>query len=299
MPADPWASWLDLVEREGAPDRQLRLLRIQVRDRVIHQARLKAGDQVVDLGCGFGFLSLEAARLVGSEGMVYAVDQSLEALQVLEGRARERGLRNLRVLNADVTRLPLPDERFDAVMARSVLSYVPERKKALMESFRVLRPGGRISLCEPVLGEEEILADWKEERSLWERARRILRENHPAFSFSRAGFLREVEETGFTEVGHFVWFADVGRAYRGELDFYREMEESLPGPLSLARCLRDHGMGEEEMKRLSARLYEESRRPSFRDVLPCVFVWGRKPGGAPSDVRARATVADGQMHTGA
>ncbi len=289
MPADPWARWLEEAERESATDRQSRLLHIQVRDRVIQRACLRAGDQVVDVGCGFGFLSLEAARLVGPRGMVYAVDRSLEALQVLEERARVCGLPNLRVVNADAARLPFPDDRFDAVLARSVLSYVPDRKRVLEESFRVLRHDGRISLCEPVLAEEEILVDWKEERPFWEKARRTLRENHPAFSFSRADLLMEVEKAGFTHVGHFVWYAEVSRRFRDEEDVRREWEESLPGRLSLMRCLLDHGMEEVEIKRLARRLCEESRCLAFRDVLPCLFIWGRKPGGHVSSGPMRTT----------
>ena len=53
MPADIWVKWLDDADREGAAlDRQLRVLRSQVRDRVLHKAGLRRGSRALDLGCG-------------------------------------------------------------------------------------------------------------------------------------------------------------------------------------------------------------------------------------------------------
>lgn len=299
MPLDPWAGWLDGVEREASRDRQARLLRDQVRDRVLSQAGLRRGCVVVDLGCGLGLLTLEAARLVGPEGRVYAVDGDREALERLRARAEESGLVNVTPVCAEIVALPLEGGEADAVVARSVLSYLEDRPGALRESLRVLRPGGRISLCEPLLAEEELVVDWDLELPLWEKAMSILRSSHPAHSFRRSDLVREVREAGFAGVDFFVWYADVTRPFRDREAVWKELEECLPGRFSILRRLLEGGMRREEVEHLAGRWAEESQRFSYRDILPCCFVWGEKPGGSAATGRvARSGGVEGRGSMG-
>ncbi len=284
MPTDLWAEWLGGVEREASRDRWAALLRDQVRDRVLSRAGLRRGAVVVDLGCGFGLLSLEAARLVGPEGRVYAVDADREALRVLGERAEAKGYAHLSALCAEVPPVPLPDDAADAVVARSFLSYQEDRPAVLRECLRLLRPGGRLSVCEPVLAEEELLVNWDLESPLWEKALSILRESHPAYSFRREDLVREVREAGFDGAEFFVWYADVTRPFTDTGEVWKELEGTLPGRLSVLDALLRGGMSEEEIGRLAERWAEESRRFSYRDILPCCFVWGSKPGGAGDGV---------------
>ncbi len=278
MPADIWAKWLDGTDREGmAADRQLRILRSQVRDRVLHKAGLGRGSRVVDLGCGLGFLSLEAARVAGRGGRVIAVDSSPGALEELARRARDAGFDNLRTVRAEIDRLPLEDGVVDAVMARSVLSYVSDRPAVLREAGRVLRPGGAVSLFEPVLSEEEIVVDWGEDVHLWSKFRDILEKRHPAFGFKREELVLEVKEACFTGVNSFTWHADVTRPFAGMEEALEELETCLPGELSLAACWLRNGASREEIESVARRLAAESSKPSYRDILPCIYIWGAKP----------------------
>jgi len=278
LPADIWAKWLDEADREGAAaDRQLRILRSQVRDRVVHKAGLKRGSRVVDLGCGRGFLSLEAARMVGPEGRVFAVDSSPGALEALMRRAREMDLGNLTTVQADISSLPLENETADAVMARSVLSYVADRSLILREALRVLRAGGILSLFEPVLSEEELVLDWGDDIYLWTKLRQVLERQHPAYGFNRTGLVSEVGEAGFEAVDSFTWHADVTRPFAGVEEALEELNSGLPGELSLAAMWRRHGAAEEEIRRVAERLAACSTRPSYHDILPCIYIWGTKP----------------------
>jgi ubiquinone/menaquinone biosynthesis C-methylase UbiE len=278
LPGDIWAKWLDKSARENeAFDRQLRLLRSQVRDRVLHKAGLRRGSRVVDLGCGRGFLSLEAARLVGPEGRVIAVDQSPGALEALQEEAAEKGMENLVVVEADIAALPLDRDEADAVVARSVLSYVPDRSSVLKEARRILKEGGALSLFEPVLSEEELVMNWGREASIWVKLHAILLQFHPAYSFKRGVLLQEVEAAGFDEVESFTWHADVSRPLSGEREAMEDLRGGLPGEFSLLECWLAHGAGTEEIGRVARRLAEESNKPSYRDILPCLYIWAKKP----------------------
>ncbi len=277
MPGDIWARWLDEAEREVSADRQVKLLRSQVRDRVLHKAALRPGMVVLDLGCGSGFLSLEAARVIGAGGTVLAVDASEGALRTLARRAAERGVSNLRTLRADIARLPLEDDIADAVISRSVLCYVADRMAVLREALRVLKAGGSLSIFEPVLAEEEINMDWGDEGYLWAKLMGILEARHPAYSFRRPDLVRQVEEAGFEDVESFTWHAEVTRPFSGVEETLEELRGGLPGELSLLSVWLDAGVSMEEVAAVAGRLAEESAKPSFRDVLPCIYIWGRKP----------------------
>ncbi|QLD86946.1 methyltransferase domain-containing protein [Natronomonas halophila] len=108
-----------------------------VRDRL----DLRAGEDVLSLGCGPGFEPAELAEAVGPEGHVHAIDRS-EAMLALAKR-RCGGNPRVTLTEADVTDVPLSDESVDAATAVQVYAYVDALDTALAELHRVLRPGGR------------------------------------------------------------------------------------------------------------------------------------------------------------
>jgi len=147
---DAAAGWLSAgrfagLTSGGRAEASERLARIA--DEVLIGARLSTGARVVDVGAGTGLLTERALALVGSGGVVTAVDQSAGALAQI--RAPDGGGVLHRVV-ADVTAMPLDDGVADAAVARSVLIYVDDLVAVLAEIGRVLRPGGRFSVFEPV-----------------------------------------------------------------------------------------------------------------------------------------------------
>jgi arsenite methyltransferase len=150
---DRWAAWL--LERRygacGSPEKTLAGLSA-VRDRVLDRAEIREGDVVLDVGAGDGLIAFGALDRVGPRGHVVFSDVSQDLLDVSAALAEEAGVRRrcsfVRAPAEDLA--PIEDESVDVVTTRSVLIYVTEKQRAFEEFFRVLRPGGRVSLFEPI-----------------------------------------------------------------------------------------------------------------------------------------------------
>jgi arsenite methyltransferase len=152
--SDPWAAWL-LKNRHGGNEAQ-RLLSIEglrpVRDKVIENARIVTGDTLLDVGTGDGLIGFGAMDKVGADGQVVFSDISQELLGVCKAYATESGLLDrCEFLKAGATDLSmLGNESVDVVTTRSVIIYVQDKQKAFDEFFRILKPGGRVSIFEPI-----------------------------------------------------------------------------------------------------------------------------------------------------
>ncbi|HEY1597679.1 MAG TPA: methyltransferase domain-containing protein [Thermoleophilaceae bacterium] len=101
---------------------------------------LRAGERVVDIGCGPGYLAAEMAAVVGDSGFVLGVDPS-ESMLALAARRATAGME---LAEGGALSLPAEDESFDAAIATQVYEYVPDMAAALAEARRVLRPDGRL-----------------------------------------------------------------------------------------------------------------------------------------------------------
>jgi len=107
--------------------------------------RAKRGDVILDYGCGIGFNTIPAAEIVGEEGMVYALDIHPLAIKSVEKKIREKGLRNVKTILSDLN-TGLPNESVDIVLLYNVLPMVKNRPALIKELYRVLRPGGILSV---------------------------------------------------------------------------------------------------------------------------------------------------------
>ena len=106
-------------------------------------ASLAPGEQVLDLACGTGLVTLEAARNVGLRGTVLGTDLSGQMVEVARQRAAEQQLTNVKFLRMDAETLDLPNATFDVVLCALGLMYLPDPQRAVREWLRVLKPGGR------------------------------------------------------------------------------------------------------------------------------------------------------------
>jgi enediyne biosynthesis protein CalE5 len=113
--------------------------------RLVADARLRAGMQVLDLGSGTGYPALLGACVVGSGGNVIGMDLAEQMLAVARRKAAALGLKNVTFRTGDVTTLPFEASSFDAVTSRFCLMFLPEIPKAIAEIARVMRPGGWVA----------------------------------------------------------------------------------------------------------------------------------------------------------
>jgi ubiquinone/menaquinone biosynthesis C-methylase UbiE len=114
-----------------------------LRDRIIALASLRADDRVLDIGAGTGLLTLPAAA---AAYRVTALDISTAMGRHLEARLESLGVGNAHVLTANAVDLPLADESVDVVLSNYTLHHLTdaEKRQALLEIRRALRPGGRV-----------------------------------------------------------------------------------------------------------------------------------------------------------
>jgi ubiquinone/menaquinone biosynthesis C-methylase UbiE len=120
---------------------------LAIRDRVVELAEPHRDDVVVDLGAGTGLLALALAPHVRD---LVAVDISERMLERLDDAAIADGVHNVETVAADLRRLPLDDESATLVVSNYAFHHLHDTGKelALAEARRILRPGGRLVICD-------------------------------------------------------------------------------------------------------------------------------------------------------
>jgi SAM-dependent methyltransferase len=119
-------------------------------------AEIEPGQTILDLGCGAGLDAILAAHRTGSSGKVIALDFLPEMLERTADAAAEAGLENIETLESEMEAIPLPDASVDHVISNGVINLAPRKRRVLAECARVLVPGGRLSVSDLTVGDEEL-----------------------------------------------------------------------------------------------------------------------------------------------
>ena len=159
---DEWSEWL--LHRRHADDpayhEVVRSVVQRYADHVLDDARLAPGMTMADIGSGEGVLAFRAIERIGAGLNVVLTDISAPMLRHAESIATQRGLRGqCTFLECSADNLAcIADSSMDVLGARAAVAYVADKNAAFKEFFRVLKPGGRISIAEPILQDEAFFA---------------------------------------------------------------------------------------------------------------------------------------------
>ena len=212
---DIWSEWL--LHRRDADDPDCRRLSIEflqpIRDLVLDHSGLQEGDTVLDVGCGDGLIGFGALERLSSGKVIFS-DVSQALLDHCKEIAAELGLANrCQFLNASAEDLSgVEDGTVSVVTTRSVLIFVANKLAAFKEFHRILEPGGRFSLFEPInqfgfpppdhlfagYDVTPVLELASKVKAVYRDARP--KDNDPMMDFDERDMFEFAEEVGFAEV---------------------------------------------------------------------------------------------------
>ena len=134
-----WQKWWKTIEN-GAQ---------KVSDKLVELAEIRAGQRILDIATGIGEPAITAGKIVGQKGLVTATDLSSEMLAIGEERARSLGLQDIiKFVQSDAENLKLgTDEKFDAIICRWGLMFLPNLDTALSNIHDKLVSGGKLAVC--------------------------------------------------------------------------------------------------------------------------------------------------------
>jgi len=222
--SDLWADWLLHHRHGGDPQFRQHIQHAieRYRDRVLDAAHLAPHTTLLDVGAGDGLIAFGAIARIGPALRVILTDLSAPLLRHAEDLANQRGIRSqCTFLEGTAENLAsIAGATIDTLTTRAVLAYVLDKRAAFREFFRVLKPGGRISLCEPISQDDafeaaaltrlvatqqatpeteflHLLQRWKSAQ--FPATERDISTN-PLTNFSERDLLRLAREAGFTHL---------------------------------------------------------------------------------------------------
>jgi arsenite methyltransferase len=162
---------------------------------------LRPGDVVLDVGCGSGVDAIVASHLVGPAGIVCALDLTGAMCDKLRLTTQRSGLTNVRVLYGDAEAIPLCDGTVTVVTSNAALNLVPDKRRAVAEIARVLRPGGSLQIADILLA-APVTDVCRDDPEMWAEC--------VVGATTEADFLALLRDAGFGDVevlGHVDYFA--------------------------------------------------------------------------------------------
>ena len=112
---------------------------------------INKGEAILDIGCGAGVDVIFAAKIVGAKGNVVGIDLVSEMLDRGKTNIQSMDLQNVTFVEDSAEKLDFPDRSFDVVISNGVFNLIPNKERAIVETFRLLKPGGQFIIADQVL----------------------------------------------------------------------------------------------------------------------------------------------------
>jgi arsenite methyltransferase len=281
---DHWAEWLRARRDGGSKEQRGRMLEFlaPIRDQVLDAAEVMAGDVVLDVGCGDGLVGLGALDR-GAHVIFSDISKAcLEDCRAIAGDAAEYRL---------AAATDLGDVDVDVVTTRSVLIYVSAKERAFAEFFRVLRPGGRLSIFEPInrfgMEERRRTYGFRELGSVEQLLAKVIAEIDRAeeaaggvnamIDFDERDLLALAEGAGFIDL-RLTLVAEVTETPMWRTRDWDVFADSSPNPLAPTfREAMQAALSPAEAARLTAALRSQVEAGRGATRAARAFLVGRKP----------------------
>lgn len=127
--------------------------------KLLRAAGLKPGQKVLEVGCGPGYFTIPAAKLVGDEGVVYAVDVHPRAINRVKEKVAATGVRNVKPMLTNAAETGLPDDSIDIAFLFGLRYIAGGLEGLLTELHRVLKTDGKLSFEKTRGSEEKLIAE--------------------------------------------------------------------------------------------------------------------------------------------
>lgn len=154
-------------------------------------AQIKPGDTVVDLGSGAGNDCFVARAETGETGRVIGLDMTPAMIDRARKNTKTLGFTNVEFVYGDIEDMPLPSNLADVVVSNCVMNLVPDKQKAVAETFRILKPGGHFSISDIVL-KGELPAGLQQDAELYVGC--------VSGAIQKSDYLQLIQENGFTNI---------------------------------------------------------------------------------------------------
>jgi len=154
-------------------------------------ASLEPGQTVLDLGSGGGIDCFLAAKQVGETGHVIGVDMTATMVEKARANKTKMGVENVEFRLGEIEHLPVADETVDIVISNCVINLSPDKPQVFRDAFRVLRPGGKLSVSD-IVTDGPLPEEIKSSMSAWAGC--------VAGALDASDYIAAIESAGFTDV---------------------------------------------------------------------------------------------------